>query len=275
MLEIIIILIVIGIIGNIIIWIKNHFETILGLIGILIGIAAIIGVGIIAIPVILPFLPYVLLVGIPCIIIYRIVMKIRSNSYIRWINCYGVAPQSFAPGSNSVWKWAEKRKYTITLEFGYIMSTQFCDMVLYTVNQQNIVTETALVNDCLQAAPYFHPEDISVFLNYLIDYNLLLEVNTPGTGTVYLSERVIKGCERQFELEGAATKDEFSIICYGFLQDASVAINSKVVAGALLHHFVSQGSAKIVELEDMGDDLFVSNRNISGSKMTRREISLD
>jgi len=194
---------------------------------------------------------------------------------MKWLNSECIGLQSSAPGSKRVWKWAEKHGYTEQLPRGYVLSTKFRDNVLSIVNQQIVVTEDMLQTDCLQANPSFKSNRAAILLSYLKSNGFLLLIQDSKAGNLYLSGQMKKECERLFELEGAATKDEFSVICQSTLENSGVAVNSRAVADAILNQLVAQGDAHSVELSDLGDDLFVSNKNVSNSKMTRSEISLD
>ena len=267
MFEIIVILIIIGVIGNLIDWLKNHMDAILGLV----GLVVLIGLGFVLLPFAIALLPYALIFWLP----YYVIMKGRSSTYLRWARDVGISPQDLAPGSPRVWKWCKKRNYIEELQPGYIVSSEFRDLVLQNIDQKKIVTRVMIQNDCLRAAPSFQIAYTNMFLEYLNNNNFLLSFDEYKRGTLYLSNQLKNDCERLFELEGAATRDEFSALCKTASANSSIAVSSQTIANLILNHMVSQGIVHKVELSDLDEYLFVSNKSNSKSKLVRREISLD
>lgn len=267
MLEIIIILIVIGLIANLIEWLKNHKDIILGLV----ALVVMIGLGLVLLPIAINLLPFVLIFWLP----YRFIMKWWSNTYLKWVEQVGIGAKNSAPGSPRIWKWCEKRKYTVELRSGYIVSNKFLDLVLQNIDRRKIVTRDVFQNCCLSAAPAFQTTYTTIFLDYLENNNFLISFCEYGKETLYLSRQLKNDCERLFELEGAATEHEFSILCKTASENSGISVGSQSIARAVLNHMVSQETAHRVELSDLGEDLFVSNKSQGNSKLVRREISID
>ena len=82
-------------------------------------------------------------------------------------------------------------------------------------------------------------------------------------------------CEKIFLQEGAATKEELLVV----FRHAGILRYFPKDEGRITEFFlttmVHQEKAKRVELDDLGDTLYVSTEKRNNSKMVRREITLD
>lgn len=257
-LSIITFLIIIGLIANLVEWIKEHKEGIIGALLILLALAVW--------PITLIILEFYGL--------YFLVMKILSHGYLNWAARVGIEMQALAPGRQRIWKWCENKKYTECPKEGYVLSSRFRKLVVENVNQQRIVTRDRFQACCMQAAPAFQAHYTSLVLNYLQCKHLLLPIQDAGQGTLYLSSQLEGDCKRLFELEGAVTEDEFTAVCKSALSKVQIYVDSGIIARTILKYLVSQGVAHKVNLPDLNEDLYVANHANAKSKLVRREITL-
>ncbi len=278
MLKIIAILIVLGLLGCLLGWIKDHAKVIIGLI----AIAVMIPIGRAFLPgmlkTALAVLPKVLLILLVLLVIgavYFCVMKSRSRTYLAWLKDVGIGPQSAAPGDERVWEWAQKHDYAKALEHGLVLSCEFCDLVKKSVDQGKIIAREQLQSYCLRWAPSFQVNHTALFLDHLKKSGLLLPICEGGKEAVYLAPALKNDCKRRLELEGAATADEFAVICKSAASDAAAQAAPRAIAETLLSRMVKEGAARKVKLSDLGETLYVANRAVPNSKLVRREVSLD
>ncbi len=278
MLKIIAVLFVLGLIGCLIGWIKDHSELIIGIIVlvviVLIGCAilpTVLKIGLSVLPTVLPILFLLLVIGG----IYFYAMKSRSKAYLTWLKGVGIGSQTEAPGDEHIWKWARDNKYAIALERDLVLSGEFRDLVMGSINQGKIVTEKLIETYCLRSAPSFQANNITLFLDYLQKSGMVFPLCEHGEETVYLSSALKDNCERMFEREGAATKDEFAAICGAASVDAAAKAAPQTIAETFLRHMLAHEVVHKVELPDLGEDLYVSNSTSPNSKLVRREVSID
>jgi len=260
MLEIIIILAIIGLIGNLISWLKDHTSDIIGVILLII---------------LIPIALVVLIYGWPFMLIYYFVTNGKSQEYLKWLEARGIGLQSKAPGKERIWKWCSKHGHTEEIGSGLVLSKKFQDRVSELINQQKVVTEGTFEKCCLQAAFGFQTTYTSLFLDYMTAHSFLVPIREYGKNTQYLSNELKNKYEHLLESEGAATEKEFTNICKGISANSGIAIDSRTIARSVLEHMVSQGKVHKVELPDLGEDLFVLTNGKNNSKMRCREISLD
>ena len=91
----------------------------------------------------------------------------------------------------------------------------------------------------------------------------------------YFPEGFLRRFEELLIREGAATKAEFSQACKEAGLSAGIREKDDVVAAFILNDMASRQKAKKVELTELGECLYVSQKQRKDSKMTREEITLD
>lgn len=246
-------------------------DIILGILGIVIIIAAIAFLG----PLVLAALPLILMVLVALFILGCIISfwtKLKYGSQLRGLDRIGIAKIS---GSSDDWKQPKDLGFVVITSSGYVISNRFRKCVTEKTDQRKIVTVDTFRECCLQVAPSFQPDNTAPLLRYMESQNFLVPLQEYRQEKRYLSHGIVYNCARLLETEGAATKAEFSAICKASPVCSNIPVNPEIIASTILNYMVTQGDAHKVELSDLNENLFVSNKAKSNSKMVRREISMD
>ena len=272
MIELIILLFVICFIIGILktIWdaLKN---LILGILGVAIIIAAVVFLGPIALgalPVILVILAALFLLG--CIM--SIWTRLKYGPQLRKLDQSGIVKLTNSPED---WEEADRLGLVKVTGSGYVVSNRFCKNVTKKADRKRVVTMDTFGECCQRVAPAFQPNCAAPLLEYMVDQGILVPLRNYKGQPQYLSQGIVKKCERLLEAEGAATESEFSTICKSAHICFGFRVEPELIAAVVLKHLEGQGAVHKVRLTDLNEDLFVSNTVKSDSKMVRREISMD
>ena len=246
-------------------------DVILGILGIGIIVAAVIFLG----PIVLSALPIIIVILIALFILGCIIslfQKLKYGSQIKELDQVGIKKLS---EPIDVWKTPKKLGLVEVTASGYVISSQFYKRIIKKFNQEAIVTDDTFQKHCLQVATSFQVDNATPLLNHMRSQGLLVLLQENGPENRYLSQQIVMDCERVFELEGAATESEFSAICKTMPICSKIPVKAEILAKTILNHVVAQGVSHKVELPDLGEELFVSDKSKDNSKLVRREISLN
>lgn len=279
MLEILILFVVICLVIGIIKAIFDALkDVILGILGIGIIVAAIVFLGPVilsALPVLLSFLPWIfaILAGLfilGCII--SLFEKAKYRSQLEWLRKRGIDKIS---ASSEEWSRPKELGFVETTSSGYVISTSFYKKVVEKIGRKSALTQNEVSICCAQSAPQFQIIYFVPLFDFLCAKNSLVPFTASKGETLYLSEPFVKKCEKLFLNEGAATQNEFALICKNSFATQEFQQKSQELAASILRHMLSSGEVQEIDLPDLGEKLYVATKQQSNSKMTRREINLN
>ena len=272
MLEIIIFLFIIFLVIGILkaIW-DALKDVILGILGIGIIIAAIVFLG----PIVLSVWPVIIAVLVALFILGCIIsffQKLKYGKQVKELDQIGMKKLS---ESSSAWEEPKKLGLVEMTASGYVISSRFYKRIIQELNKEMIVTADIFQKHCLRSAASFQTENTTPRLNHMRSQDVLVLLQENGIRKRYLSQKAALDCEHVFELEGAATETEFSAICETMSICSKISVKPEILAKTILNYAVAKKVAHKVELPELGEELFVSDKSKSNSKLVRREISLD
>lgn len=246
-------------------------DVLLGILGIGIIIAAVVFLG----PLFLKALPWILVIGIGLLVLGGVISVYERQKYkiqLQELDWYGIEQISYAPeavGRLEKWKLVE------TTASGYVISASFCRRLCNTLNGMPALREQEIIACCFQCARQFR----EIYHNQLIEYfqkkGFLVPFSASNGQVYYFPEGFLRRFEELLIREGAATKTEFSQVCKEAGLSAGIREKDDIVAEFILNNMASRQKAKKVELTELGECLYVSQKQRKDSKMTREEITLD
>lgn len=253
-------------------------EIILGIIGIAIIIAAIVFLG----PIILrllshlpKFLPWILIIlaglfVLGCII--TLAEKLRYRAQLERLDQLGIDKIGSAP---ETWKKKSELGLVETTSSGYVISISFYKKVINHIGRTSTLTMCEFEQHCVTCASQFQVSFAPPLLEFLQKKELLFQFSLSNGETCLLSKSIMERCEDLFLKEGAATEDEFVQICErtGLLDEFPQ--DGRRFVAFFFAHMLSCGKVQKVELNDLGDCLYVAKTQRQNSNMVRREISID
>lgn len=246
-------------------------DIILGILGIGIIIAAVIFLG----PLVLAWLPLLLVIFVALVVLGGMITLLERWKYrskLKELNKHGMDKITV---SSDAWQKPEELGLVEIIPAGYVVSVAFYKKVMNQIGRTSTLTRDGFERYCVKCAKQFQIVYIGPFLEFLQKKNLLLPFSLSDGETYYLSKPFVTDCKNLFLKEGAATEEEFTQVC----ADADIAHElrqeNRRLAAYILKHMLSCGEIQKVELSDLGDSLYVAKNQSRDSKMTRREISLD
>ena len=246
-------------------------DVLLGILGIGLMIAAVVFLG----PLFLKALPWILVIGIGLLVLGGIIFAYERQKYKRQLqelDRYGIEQISYDPEAV---ERLEKWKLVETTASGYVISASFCQRLRNILNGRKALREQELTACCFQCARQFRGIYIAPLIEYFQKKGFLVPFFAADGQVYYFSEGFLRRFEELLIQEGAATKAEFSQACNGAGLSPEIREKDEVVAAFILNHMASRQKAKKVELTELGECLYVSQKQRKDSKMTREEITLD
>jgi len=266
--------IILGIICAVIEFIKEHISLAIGIVLIVLSIVVIRAL----LPIIAPLIPYIILMLMIYIIVRAMInsaMKKKAYSYLEWLGDVGIGKPKITPEYKKVFKWLKKQGYIEPFLWSdYIISVKFYEEIMSYFNQKQEILDSEFQNICLSIAPRFCIEYTETLLDFLQRKKFIFQFSPVGEEKHhYISTNILKECEQMFEIQGAATEDEFTEICGKILTTPYLRKKRSRLARDVLQDMYSRGVVEIVDLKDM--DLYIAKNQKQNSKMKKVIINMD
>ena len=257
-------------------------EFLLGIIGIGIILAAVIFFGPLIWSVVtrlfslvLDFLPLILALLVGLAILGAVAEAKEKRKYLaqsKKINQLGIDK---IENGIEAWKNMANLNLVELAPDGYVVSTDFYKRVANSLGNIDVLSLSELGRYCTSCTSHFQVSYMPQFSDFLQKKSIIFKFRLTGGEACFLTQTMMHKCEKIFLQEGAATKEELLVV----FRHAGILRYFPKDEGRITEFFLTtmvlQEKAKRVELDDLGDTLYVSTEKRNNSKMVRREITLD
>ena len=178
-------------------------------------------------------------------------------------------------GNTDLWKKMESLKLVELTAHGYAVSTAFYKKIVNSLENEYVLSQKGLEQHCVSCARQFQTSYLPHFSDFLQKKLVIFEFRSSSGESHFLSQAMMHRCENLFSYEGAATVGELleAFRCAGILQYFPK--DEKRITEFILSALLHQGKAQKIELDHLGEILYVSKQKRDDSKMVRREITVD
>lgn len=203
----------------------------------------------------------------------KAVQRSRGKKLMKWLDCVGVGRIDLSADNQKTLDYLVKKNLVMVFSGNYVVSTDFGEAVQHENYYRRFISRNDMLSICIQILPTFDTDCFDVFFG-LFQRNLLLLFPMERDETYYVSIDFIIECEQVFEAEGAATHTEMVSHLESAFSDSELNDYYDKLAQVVLDHLVVTKKVSVNRL-DFGEDLYVSKNPVEGTKLVRREISLD
>lgn len=219
-------------------------------------------------PILLVLLAALFLLG--CVI--TLVEKQRHRSKLKKLDQLGIEKIDSAFAD---WQKMNDRGWVEITPSGYVISISFYKNMVKSIGTASLLTVDKFRQYCLSNAKDFRINLVVPLLEFLQNKGLIFPFQLNNGEFCLLTKSLMSRAEDLFSKEGAATENEFMQICEysGLLSELPQ--NDQGFVPFFLNYMLSCGKLQKIELNELSENLYVSNSRCKDSKLVRREISLD
>lgn len=221
---------------------------------------------------IFPFLPYILGGILVLSLGVYISNRIKYGAKIAELNRRGIEISSYFGTDAEALVRIGEAKATAD---GYIISSKFYRSMTGGISQAKILSQDEIRDYCLRYANKFQVLYLQPLLAYLYQQKACFPFPGENNAHSYLSQGFVRECTDLFEKEGAATRKDLIRVFENSPVTDALRQEGSGLATFILDYLVLSGQAEKIKLSNSGENLYVTKNLQSGSKLVRREISID
>lgn len=198
----------------------------------------------------------------------------KGKKLIRWLNSVGVGKIDLSADNQETLDYLGKQGQITVFSKNYVALVNFVKAIRLENYYRRFISKRDMLDICVQVLSTFDTRCFDELFEFFQNQHLLLPFPIASEQANYVPIYFVVECEQAFETEGAATYDEMASLLEQAFPDNIPDGYYGILSQFVLDRLVEKGSVSTSPL-DSGTLLYVSKHPQEGTKLVRREISLD